>query len=351
MLAALLEERDPWLHRPGHWRPVDLRPRLDALERLRHDQRTPDFDPARLRAVQRAATQLQRLVAGAGPSKPQPHPQPQPGPAIDERQSGQRASLGTLLALAYPERVARRREGPEGVRGGVRYLLRNGTGAELPRDDTLATEPWLIIADLEAAQGDHRIRAAAAISEAEVCDLFAGEVRETRTLSWDGQREALVARRERRLGAILLDAQPEPLGAPDEGLPLLLSAIAREPERALHWTPATRQLSARTELARRLQPEADWPDLSPVGLSASLQAAVEADSSAEHWLAPWLAGISSLAAVRALDLGEVLRGRLGWARAQALDSLAPARLRTPAGTERPIDYSAGVQPVLQVPLQ
>lgn len=346
-LAALLEERDPWRHQPGHWRPVDLLPRLAALERLRRGQATPDFDPARLRAVKRAAGQFQRLLARASA----PESKPRLGPKIEARRRGPPATLGALLALAYPERVARRREGRGGNRGGARYLLRNGTGAELPRNDALAAEPWLVIADLEAAQGDHRIRAAAAISEAEVRERFAEQILSARVLSWDDQREALIARTEVRFGAILLDAQPVPLGAPEEGLPLLLSAIARDPERALRWSPAGRQLSARVALARRLQPEADWPDLSPAALSASLQAAVTAGSSAEHWLSPWLAGMSSLAEVRRLDLAEVMLQHLGWARAQALDALAPSRLRTPAETDRPIDYTVAAQPVLQVPLQ
>lgn len=368
-LAALLEERDPWQHRPGRWRPVDLQPRLDALERFRQRQPTPDFETARLRAVQRTATQFQRLVAEdhhrttkEHATKPQPRPiaEPDNGLLIDRVYDSSQAaatpptttraahdsqhltpSLGVLLALAYPERIAQRREGREGVQGGVRYLLHDGSGAELPRDDALATEPWLVIANLDAARGDHRIRAAAAISETEIHALYADQIRRSRTLSWDAQREAVVARNEVQLGAILLDAKPAPLVDTDDGLALLLAAIARELERSLNWTAAAQQLCARVQLARRWQPAADWPDFSMAGLKANL----------DHWLAPWLAGKNRLAEVRALDLIEVLRQHLGWAKAQALDTLAPVRLHTPAETWRPIDYSANEQPVLQVPMQ
>jgi ATP-dependent helicase HrpB len=427
-LAALLEERDPWQHRPGRWRPVDLQPRLDALERFRQRQPTADFDMARLRAVQRAAAQFKRLVAEDNDSTIEDqvtHSQQRPiaeqsrermTDAIqDPPQVGAKSptsarathhrlsptpSLGALLALAYPERIARRRDGREGVKGGVRYLLRNGSGAELPRDDALATEPWLVIADLNVAQGDHRIRAAAAINEADVRADLAEQISHTRTLGWDAQREAVVARDEVRLGAILIDTQPAPLTATDDGLALLLRAIERDPERAFTWSPAARQFCARVQLARRLQPEAGWPDFSLAGLKTGLRVALQIGPNVRralpsqtmkpllhgiaaerrldaeplndaspvekqpearyseqlgdgdtHWLAPWLAGKRRLAEVRALDLIEILRQHLGWAKAQALDSLAPTRLQTPAETWRPIDYRAAEQPVLQVPLQ
>ncbi|WP_462322626.1 ATP-dependent RNA helicase, partial [Halochromatium sp.] len=389
-LAALIEERDPWQHRPGHWRPVDLQPRLDALERARRRQPTPDFEPRRLRAVQRAATQFKQLAAQTtdriDASIPQPDPAARPEP--DPRHTT--PSLGALLALAYPERIARRREGRTGIQGGIRYLLRNGSGAELPRDDALASEPWLVIAELEATRNDHRIRAAAAITETEVRTAFAEQIRTNRTLSWDAQREAVIARDQVQLGAILLDAQPAPLADAEDGLALLLAAIAGDLERSLSWTAAAQQLCARVELARRLQPEAHWPDFSVAGIRSGLEGALDDRSSdegrprskpggidesrpdsgtvnragsragsaaraeetgREHWLVPWLIGKTRLSEVRALDLLEVLRQALGWDKSQALDTLAPTRLQTPAGTWRPIDYTAGEQPVLQVPMQ
>lgn len=337
-LAALLEERDPWQHRPGRWRPVDLQPRLDALERARCRESTSDFDASRLRAVQRAAAQFRRLVVEAEQAET-PDPATAPGRGARSAPSGNSASdPGALLALAYPERIARRRDG---VQGGTRYLLRNGSGAELPRDDALAAEPWLVIADLDAARGDHRIRSAAAIGEAEVRALCAEQISSSRRLSWDAQREAVVARDEVWLGAILLDTRPTSLSNTDEGLGLLLSAVACDLERSLNWTPSAAQLCARVQLARRLQPEAHWPDFSLAGLSSSL----------DHWLAPWLAGKRSLAEARALDLTALLHQQLGWDKAQALDSLAPARFQTPAETWRPIHYNADEQPVLQVPMQ
>jgi ATP-dependent helicase HrpB len=151
----------------------------------------------------------------------------------------------------------------------------------------------------------------------------------------------VVARDEVRLGAILIDARPAPAPEADASLPILLDALARHLDRALDWTPAARQLCARVELVRRLQPQAGWPDCSPSALQAEL----------EQWLGPWLHGVHGFAQTRALDLFEVLGQRLGWMRRAELERLAPERLQTPAGTWRPIEYRDGEQPVLQAPLQ
>jgi ATP-dependent helicase HrpB len=335
-LAALLGERDPWRQQPGRLRPADLQARLDAVDNVRRRAPAPDFDPARLRAVQRAARQFERITASL-PSAPIAAA----ASATADAAAAANLSAGRLLALAYPDRVGRRRDGSRGSRGGARYLLRNGTGAVLPEDDPLAAEPWLVVAALDAARGDHSIRLAIAITEAEVRDAFAEASVAERVLSWDHRQEAVVARAEVKLGAILVEQRPTPLEAADPSQPLLLEAVARDLERALDWTPAARQFCARVGLIARLFPEAGWPDLGPTALQAEL----------DQWLMPWLDGVTGFAQTRSLDLLEVLRHRLGWSACAELDRSAPPRLETPAGSWRPIDYLGGDQPVLQAPLQ
>jgi ATP-dependent helicase HrpB len=217
-----------------------------------------------------------------------------------------------------------------------------GTGAALPPDDPLAAADYLVIADLDAASGDHRIRAALAIERRELEALYADAMDIRERLHWDPARQAVAARRETRLGALVLASQPKPIEDADAALDLLLAAVARDLQAGLNWTPAARQLQARVALARRLEPDADWPDLSATALAADPAA----------WLRPWLAGKTRLADARALDPVEVLRGLLGRERARRLDALAPMRLATPAGTERPIDYAdASGDPALRAPMQ
>ncbi|WP_295878229.1 ATP-dependent helicase HrpB [uncultured Thiohalocapsa sp.] len=325
-LAALLSERDPWRGGDALPRPVDLAPRLAALaahrDKARQTQATAGFDGRRLAAVDRAAAQLGRLVTD--PAKSQ-------SGTIDAA-----TSAAALLALAYPDRIAQNR-GRDG-----RFLLSNAAGAALPPDDPLAAADYLVIADLDAASGDHRIRAALPIERTEIDTLFAHAIDAGERLDWDPARAAVSARRETRLGALVLASQPTTITDSERALDLLLAAVTRDLTTHLSWTPAARQLQARAALARRLEPDGDWPDLSDSALAADPAA----------WLRPWLMGKTRLADARALDLVEVLRGLLGWERARRLDVLAPLRLATPAGTERPIDYTdASGEPVLRAPMQ
>ncbi len=318
-LCALLSERDPWIRRPGEPGSADLGARLLALQAFRNRRSSSDMEGRRLAAIDRAATQLRRLVKGSEPREPR---------AI--------TSGGGLLALAYPDRVAQRRGGYEG-----RYLLAQGSGAVLPPGDPLASHPYLVAAGLDAAGRDGRIQLAMPITETEIQALFADRIQPERVLTWDPGREAASAQEVTRLGAITLAAQPAPLLTRDPVADLLLTRLRRDPGLALNWSDAARQLQARVLLMHTLEPDAGWPDLTPAQLEQSL----------ETWLGPWLASKSRLDEVQALDLAALLAAQLNWEQRQRLDQEAPASLLTPAGTRRPIDYLAGAIPILAVPLQ
>jgi ATP-dependent helicase HrpB len=318
-LAALLSERDPWIGTPGLPRPADLTPRLQALGALRAGHTTPGLDRRRLATVERLARQLVPNLSAA--------PGPDPNGGTDP---------GSLLALAYPDRVARRRSEAEG-----RYLLASGPGAILPPDDALAIHPYLVIAELDPRAGDGRIQLALPLTETDLRTVLAEHLITQGRLAWDPERDAVVAREETRLGAIVLTSRVVPVTDQDQALALLLEQIARRFDQALPWTPAARQIQARVALLRRLDPEAGWPDLSGANLAATLPA----------WLGPWLAGKQRLAEVQRLDLAQVLLGTLDWEYQRRLEEQAPAALTTPAGSRRPLDYGAGEEPVLAVPLQ
>ncbi len=123
-LAALVGERDPWLARRDLPRSVDLGLRLLALQSHRARRPTADWEPRRLAAIDRAARQFRQLVDAAKA--------PRTAPGDSER-------ADMLLAFAYPDRIA------QGRGGDGRYLLANGTGAMLPRDDPLLGTTYLVI--------------------------------------------------------------------------------------------------------------------------------------------------------------------------------------------------------------
>lgn len=315
-LCALISERDPLLDTPSQRRPADLGLRLQALHAWRERRPVEHADTGRLAAVDRSARQLLRLIRGA--------------PA------GSVCSPGELLALAYPERIAQRRDGAD-----ERYRLAGGSGALLPRDDALAIHPYLVIGSLDAAGADGRIQLALPIAESNLRERCAARIQSRRQLAWDAQREAVTARLIEQLDALILRVQPVALAPTDAVTAILLEQMTTRCEQALTWSDTARQFIARVALMRRLEPDAGWPDLSMDALCAD----------PDVWLTPYLDGMFSFAQTRRLDLMSILIAQLDWGRRQRLDNEAPTQLDTPAGRSRRIDYLAGDTPILAVQLQ
>src|SRR6478672_5776693 len=115
---------------------------------------------------------------------------------------------GALLALAYPDRIGRRRAGTAN-----RYLLSGGRGAALPEGDPMSNEEFLVVADLDGATQDARIFLAAPITAVEIEELYAHRIVDEETVRWGEREGAVLARRQRRLGALVLEDKP--LAKPD----------------------------------------------------------------------------------------------------------------------------------------
>jgi ATP-dependent helicase HrpB len=303
-IAALLEERD-FLAGRGD---CDLRSRLEIL---RGEGKIKSGAVQRLRGV---ASDLRRRM----------------------KATGNGGDAGELLALAYPDRVARRR-GAEG-----RYLLRNGRGAILPENDRLAAEDWLVVADLGGTQADARIFLAAPIAASRVEALFAQDIQDEAVVEWDDRQQKVVAVRRRRLGAITLKEEALKTPPVEAVTEAMLSGIRRMGPDSLPWTGELRQWQARVLFLKGIgYRDADWPDMSDAALMERL----------EDWLAPFLAGISSREALRKLDLKSALVGLLDWDSARALEEAAPTHWTAPTGSRLPLDYTAPDGPVLSVRLQ
>lgn len=317
-IAALLEDRD--MLAGGGARSADLRLRLEVLQALQAGRRWRDAglqvrEPAARRAL-RLAERWRRLMA------------------VREAEI-EPAAAGLLLAFAYPDRVARRRPGEA-----PRFVLSNGRGATLPAADPLAGEPFLAVAEIDGAGAEGGIFLAAPLSAAEIDAHLAGRIEETVSIDWDDRADAVVARRQRRLGALVLREWPLPAPPPERLAEALLAALRRRGIDALPWSEEATALRRRLAFLHRLDPQS-WPDMSDAALLAGL----------EDWLGPHLAGLASLAQLRRLDLAAVLRERLDWPGRQALDRLAPTHMEVPTGSRLRIDYGDPARPVLAVRLQ
>ncbi|MFD1379326.1 ATP-dependent helicase HrpB [Fodinicurvata halophila] len=315
-LAALLDERDI-LRRRGQGAPVsDLRQRLELLADPEQAGGADDLDKGALKRCRQASGKLRRqLSLSSQPSRPD--------------------LAGELVALAYPDRVARRRGGSGG------YLMRNGRGVELPEDDPLTTEEWVAIAHLDDRPGNARAFLAAPLSLPRLEALFEADLELQRRVEWSSRENEVLAREEWRLGALVLRSRRLDQVAPDEMRAALLQAVRDKGLRLLPWTDEARQLQARLAFMRSRDPEGRWPDVDDSALLSSL----------EDWLAPYLVGAQRLQDLETLDIRLILYSLLDHAQQKRLDSEAPENIAVPSGALRRIDYTPEEGPVLPVKLQ
>ena len=245
----------------------------------------------------------------------------------------QHASTGALLALAYPDRVAKAR----GEHG--RFVLANGRGAMLDPADPLAGEPFLVVADLQGKAQNARIAAAAAITEDEVRTLLAGRL-ETRTETvFDAQRRAVRVRETVRLGAIRLSERqlPPPKGADADRA--VIEAIREHGLSILDWEKGALTLRRRLAwLNKGLG--APWPDVGDAALVETL----------DDWLLPFLPGEASLAKIAPGALHDGLMSLVPHDLQRKVGALAPTHYAAPSGSSVPIRYEEE-QPVLSIRVQ
>ena len=244
-------------------------------------------------------------------------------------------AVGAAIALGYPDRVARRRDGAEAA-----FLMANGRAVWVVGSDALARTEWLAVADASGSAEGARLVAGAALTRASVDALVGDRITRESSVDYDIQRGAVVAESVETLGAIVLARRP--LENPDAALlaDAMCTAVARTGLHVLPWDDEAAALRARVAFVR-LQGDARFPDLSDVALLPDIG----------HWLRPLLAGKRRLDAVAPSSLTATLSGQLDWQVRQALDTLAPARLTTPAGTSHAIDYADVAGPSVDVRVQ
>jgi len=287
-LAALLEERDPLRARDA---PADVSLRLEAI-----GADAADADRATLSRIRRGAEQYRsRLRVGRCEAVGNP---------------------ARLIAAAFPDRIAQAR----GEAGSFR--LAGGGGARIDRNDRLAGAKFLAVASLELKQAA-RIRLAAPLELEDLPESVAATITTQVEAGLDPVTGSVLARRRRRLGALILEDRTSP-ASEGETAEALAKAACAEPAR-LPWTDGARQFQARVALARLY--DTDLPDLS--------DEAIARDGAGR--LAPYLLGMTRLAHLADLDLLGVLRAQLSWEQGSRLDRDLPTHLPLPRGRAA-IDY-------------
>ena len=308
-IAAVLEDRDI-LHGMRDT-DVDLSLRLHALG-------SPSGGDSMIRS--RLVREAKRLCDALGIGGPRQN---------DYEQAG------VLVALAYPERIARRRGNED-----RRYQMTGGTGAVLPDWSLLAREEFLAIADVDGSGIEARVFLAAPLRKTDLLKTFAERIFTKEEVFWNASEEAVIARQTMMLGSLVIEERPMEPGKHATN-PAMIEGIRQMGLTSLPWSKESNSMRSRSEWLRvhALVPE-DWPDLSEGPLLSTL----------DDWLMPFLDGATRRSHLQKLDMTAIIRARFSYSQIKDLDRLAPATVTVPTGSHIHPDYS-GEQPVLSVRLQ
>ncbi|WP_165501428.1 ATP-dependent helicase HrpB [Citrobacter braakii] len=247
------------------------------------------------------------------------------------------ALLPSLLAQAFADRIARRR-GQEG-----RYQLANGMGAMLDADDASGRHEWLIAPLLlqGSASPDARILLALPLDIEALIQACPELLQQSDTIEWDETQGTLKALRRSGIGQLTVKVQALAKPSEEELHLAMLNGIRDKGLSVLNWTPEAEQFRLRLQCAANWLPEYNWPAVDEDSLLATL----------ESWLLPHMSGVHSLRALKALNVGQALRGLLDWSMLQRLDSELPAHYTVPTGSRIAIRYHEDNPPVLAVRMQ
>lgn len=246
---------------------------------------------------------------------------PQPAADVTAREAP-----GFVVALAFPDRIARRVPGD----GSTTYLLSSGTRAGLPSGSSLSGHDWLAVAEVSRAQGRDAagtgavVRSAAPLSSELAVEAAPGLLTEKVQTKFDQGR--VMARLERSLGAIVLSSTPVRPSA-ESGRHAVSRALEKSGLSVIGWSTAADSLRRRLAMVHR-EIGSPWPDVREAALLSTL----------DEWLGPEMESMATGTPVSAINLVDPLRRLLPWPEAARLDDLVPERLMVPSGSRIRIDY-------------
>jgi ATP-dependent helicase HrpB len=240
----------------------------------------------------------------------------------------------SALALAYPDRLSRRRDP-----SGESWQSVGGRGFRLDPALPLASRQWLAVGEVAGHASGARILSAAALDEQAVLQLFSDRIETHHEARFEPTIGGVVPTRSRKLGAIRLAAGPDPDRDPQAIEAALLAGVREHGLGLLPWDARARQLRDRAAFAHPFD-----AGIAPLDDAMLVEQARE-------WLAPLLAGKRRLSDIEPAALTSALEQLLGYDAKRRLDRLAPAEFVTPARSRHAIDYSAPAGPTVEVRAQ
>jgi ATP-dependent helicase HrpB len=240
-----------------------------------------------------------------------------------------KANLGRAIALAFPDRIARRRNA-----SGDMWASVGGRGFTLDPASPLAKEEWLAVAETQGAASGARILSAAAIQWAAIESLYGDRIVSATTVVFDPASGSVKTEMGKRLGTLQLSKGQDGKADPNAITAALVAGVRAHGLAQLPWSAASRRLRDRAAFA-------GVEGLSDAALLDGL----------DTWLSPLIMGKRRLSDIDAGALHQALMAVIGWAGQQEIERLAPGDFRSPAGTTHAIDYAAEAGPTVELRVQ
>jgi len=243
---------------------------------------------------------------------------------------------GALLALAYPERVAKSR-GKHGE-----FITQAGKGCTMADEDALAAEPYIVAANLMHSQQRLTVRLAAPFTEVQLRRYFTAQLNARNALQFDASNGKIIAREQLWLGAILVSEQPNKTAPPaDEIAALWQQLVMQHGLNFLPWQTADLALLSRWRWVNEFVSKAPLPLVDEQQLIDQLAI----------WFTPFVGAITNIAQLAKQSLSTMLLSLLDYSQQQLLGALAPAYFVGPTGRKCPISYTEHASPTVSLPMQ
>jgi len=243
---------------------------------------------------------------------------------------------GQLLAYAYPERVAKAR----GTHGD--FICANGKGVTLNDQDALASESFLVIADLMQFQGTLQVRLAASIDLPQIEQVFAEEINAQEIALFDEASGRIIARSQIKLGSLTLQEKISQNTLTTASIANMWCDLVKKKGLGfLNWQEKDLALKSRWQWLNHYFPQYHLPDISDKALLASLT----------DWFSPFVGEIKSKVKLAKVDLSSMLLSLLDYQQQQILKQAAPSVYVGPTGRHCPIRYSTEKSPKVSLPMQ
>lgn len=239
------------------------------------------------------------------------------------------AGPAAAIALAYPDRIAKRRDA-----SGEHWLSVGGRGYRLDPAHALAKEEWLAVADIQGSAQGARITSAAAVDFAVIEALYGDRIESGAHVRFDAASGGVKTESGKRLGAIMISKGQDAKAAPEAIAQALIDGVRQHGLDRLPWS----------EASQRLRQRAQWAAVEGLSDEALLE-------TLGVWLAPLVKDKRRLGDIDTGALHDALLGQIGWEGRQAVDRIAPAHFASPAGTSHAIDYGVEAVPTVELRVQ